>query len=77
MPRRSLLALSLAFSGPAWAQTPPAPSEGPGEPISLLMFSTLGIALVGAIALFLWFLRKRSNRAAAERVLNPNDPSNR
>jgi hypothetical protein len=77
MTRTHLLAISLAFSTAALAQSPPAPAEGPGEPISLLMFSTLGIALLGAIALFLWFLRKRSNRAAAERVLNPNDPSNR
>jgi heme/copper-type cytochrome/quinol oxidase subunit 2 len=77
MIRTNLLAILLVFATSAWAQEAPAPAEGPGEPISLLMFSTLGIVLLVAVALFLWFLRKRSNRAAAERVLNPNYPSNR
>jgi LPXTG-motif cell wall-anchored protein len=66
---RILLAAAFALaSTAAWAQSPPAPAEGAGEPISTLMFFTLGGGLVIAVGLFLWFLRKRSNRAAAERV---------
>ncbi len=38
-----------------------------------LMFFTLGAGLLIAIALMMYFLRKRSNRAAAERVFNPPD----
>ncbi len=56
-----LFSASCLYATSSWAQSPPPPAEGPGEPISLLMFSTLGIALIGAIGLFLWFLRKRSN----------------
>jgi hypothetical protein len=40
------------------------------------MFFTLGITLVILIGGFAWFLRSRSNRAAADRALNPKNPSN-
>ena len=33
-----------------------------GHPVSLLMFGTLAIALIIAIAMLLWFLRKGENR---------------
>lgn len=72
--------LGLAFvSAPAFAQDtkPPAPAEVHGEPISTLMFFTLGIVLVIAIGAFAWFLRSRSNRKATDRALNPNNPANR
>jgi hypothetical protein len=70
-----LLLISLAT--PALAQNAPPPAEVQGEPISALMFFTLGGAALVAVGLFLWFLRKRSNRAAADRALNPNNPANR
>lgn len=72
---QSLLPIVLATT--ALAQEAPAPAEVQGEPISILMFFTLGVAVVIAIGLFAWFLRKRSNRAAADRALNPNNPANR
>ncbi len=45
--------------------------------ISALMFFTIGAALAVAIGGFVFFLRKRSNREGADRVLNRNHPSNR
>lgn len=72
----SFVALA-AQSAHALAQNPPPPAEVQGEPISLLMFFTLGIALLLAIGAFAWFLRKKSNRAAADRALDPNNPANR
>lgn len=72
---QSVLPFVLATT--ALAQEAPAPAEVQGEPISILMFFTLGAAVVIAIGLFAWFLRKRSNRAAADRALNPNNPANR
>lgn len=77
MGRCQLYALSLAvtFSAAA-AQTAPPPAEVYGEPISSLMFFTLGAPLVLAVGALFWFLRKRSNRAAADRALNPNNPRN-
>lgn len=76
--RRALMT-TIAYSIPAFAlaQSPPPPAEVQGEPVSTLMFFTLGIALVLAIGAFAWFLRKRSNRAAAERALDPNNPANK
>lgn len=56
---------------------PPPPAEGGGEPISTLMFFTFAAALVIAIGALVFFLRSRSNRAAAERALDPNHPANR
>ena len=60
----------------AIAQNAPAPAEGAGEPVSTLMFFTFGAALAIAIGAFVFFLRSRSNRAAAERALDPNHPAN-
>lgn len=37
--------------------------------VPALMFFTLGATLVGTVGGFFWFLRKRSNRAAATEVL--------
>lgn len=70
-------AATVALPAVALAQNPPPPAEVQGEPVSTLMFFTLGIALLLAIGAFVWFLRKRSNRDAAERALDPNHPSNR
>lgn len=42
-----------------------------------LMFFTFGIALVIGLGLLALLLRKRSNRAALDRTLNPNHPSNK
>jgi hypothetical protein len=69
--------LAVTLAGSALAQNQPPPAEVQGEPISVLMFATLGGAALIAVAMFVWFLRKRSNRAAADRALNPNNPSNR
>jgi ABC-type uncharacterized transport system permease subunit len=69
--------LAVTFATSAFAQNAPAPAEVQGEPISLLMFFTLGGAALIAVGLFVWFLRKRSNREAADRALNPNNPANR
>ncbi len=51
------------------ATQPPGADEMTGE----LMFFTLGAGLLIAIVATLYFLRSRSNRAAAERVFNPTD----
>jgi hypothetical protein len=72
-----LLYMLILAALPAAAQSPPPPAEVAGEPISSLMFFTLGTALVLAVGGLVWFLRKRSNRAAADRALNPNNPRNR
>ena len=45
--------------------------------IPSLMFFTLGAVLLVAIALLVSFMRKRSNREAMDKVLNPKNPSNR
>jgi hypothetical protein len=68
--------LYLAAAATAAAQSPPPPAEVAGEPISTLMLFTLGTALVLGIGGLVWFLRKRSNRDAADRALNPNNPRN-
>jgi hypothetical protein len=73
VPPMVFIATQAAFAQAA----PPAPAEGPGEPISILMFFTLGAALLAAVAAMLWFLRKSSNRKAASRVFNPNDADSR
>jgi heme/copper-type cytochrome/quinol oxidase subunit 2 len=70
-----VFAITLAAS--ALAQNAPPPAEVQGEPISTLMLFTLIGGLLIAIGLFAWFLRRRSNRAAADRALNPNNPANR
>jgi hypothetical protein len=72
-----LFLLTVTCASAALAQSPPPPAEVQGEPISVLMFVTLGGALLIAVALFVMFLRKRSNRAAADRALNPNNQRNR
>ncbi len=66
-----------ATAADALAQNAPPPAEVAGEPVSSLMFFTLGIVLLLAIGSFVWFLRKRSNREAAERALDPDNPANR
>ncbi|RUO98605.1 hypothetical protein [Hyphomicrobium sp.] len=74
-----LALIGLSIAAPAYAQdtAPPAPAEVHGEPISVLMFFTIGIVLLIAIGSFAWFLRKRSNRSAADKALNPRNPENR
>lgn len=67
----------LATAAAAAAQNAPPPAEVAGEPVSYLMFFTLGVVLLIAIGSFAWFLRKRSNREAADRALDPNNPANR
>lgn len=68
--------LASLWSTAALAQNAPPPAEVAGEPISTLMFFTFGAALAIAIGALLFFLRSRSNRAAAERALDPNHPAN-
>jgi hypothetical protein len=68
MNRLAVVAPAAFFASAALAQDAPPPAEVAGEPISALMFMTLIGGLIIAIGLFAWFLRKRSNRAAAERV---------
>lgn len=55
------------------AAPPAAPPPGADEMTGQLMFFTLGAALLIAIVAMLYFLRSRSNRAAADRVFNPKD----
>lgn len=69
--------LASLLSTAALAQDAPAPAEVAGEPISTLMFFTIGAALAIAVGAFVFFLRSRSNRAAAERALDPNHPANK
>lgn len=52
---------------------PAAPPPGADEMTGQLMFFTLGAALLIAVVAMLYFLRSRSNRAAADRVFNPKD----
>lgn len=72
----SLAAMAITATN-ALAQNAPPPAEVHGEPVSSLMFCTLGTALVLAIGAFAWFLRKKSNREAAERALDPTNPANK
>ncbi len=73
------LPLLLGTSVAAYAQQQPAanppaaPPPGADQMTGQLMFFTLGAGLlIGIFALF-YFLRKRSNRAAAERVFSPKN----
>lgn len=71
----AMAAAAFAQQNPAPDQpaTAPAPPPGADQMTGQLMFFTLGAGLLIAIALMMYFLRKRSNRAAAERVFNPPD----
>jgi hypothetical protein len=66
------------FVGALAAITPSIAQDNSNEAVvPSLMFFTIGAALVIGIGLLVLFLRKRSNRKATERVLNPNHPSNK
>jgi nitrate reductase gamma subunit len=70
------IAVCLLYTTEALAQVPPA--AGPTDaPVPSLMFFTLGAVLLILIGAFVMFLRRRSNRDVAAKVLNPNDPSNK
>ncbi len=71
-----LIATATLYVSTAAAQTPPV-VDGTAAPVPSLMFFTLGSALVILVVAFVMFLRKRSNRDATIKVLNPNDPSNK
>jgi hypothetical protein len=58
-------------------QTQPAQPAPTDAPVPDLMFFTLGAVLIIAIGAFVMFLRKRSNREATDRALNPNHPANK
>ncbi|PPC81372.1 MAG: hypothetical protein CTY31_12885 [Hyphomicrobium sp.] len=45
--------------------------------IPTLMFGTIGGVLLVAILALAYFFRKKSNREATERVLDPTHPSNK
>ena len=70
-----------AMTATAYAQGTPAdpnapatqPPAGADEMTGELMFFTLGAGLLIAVVAMLYFLRSRSNRAAANRVFNPKD----
>lgn len=77
---------ATAASATAYAQDTPAgpnaapatqPGPGTGEMTGELMFFTLGAALLIGLVAMLYFLRSRSNRAAAGRVFNPKDRDRR
>ena len=55
------------------ANTPVAPPPGADQMTGQLMFFTLGAGLLIAIVMLLYFLHRRSNRAAAERVFAPKN----
>lgn len=79
--RLQTIPLWLAMTATAYAQQSPAdpnapatqPPPGADEMTGQLMFFTLGAGLLIAILALLYFLRSRSNRAAAERVFSPKD----
>lgn len=75
---RLIFATLTAIIWPAYQvmaqQTQPAPADAP---VPDLMFFTLGAVLIIAIGAFIMFLRKRSNREATNRALNPNHPANK
>ncbi|MFN0219231.1 MAG: hypothetical protein ACKVP4_10490 [Hyphomicrobium sp.] len=77
--RAALIAAAMMPAAVAIAQAvePAAQQTAPTDAaIPSLMFFTLGIGLILGIGALALFLSKRSNREAAERVLNPNHPSN-
>ncbi len=47
------------------------------ELVPILMFGTLGIALLAAIGALVWFLRKRSNRDAYKRATGIDEDAGR
>ena len=67
----SLLMLLICVV-PVYAQQPEQ-TLPTNTAIPSLMLFTLVAALAVAVGAFLYFLRKRSNRAAASRALNPAD----
>lgn len=81
--RLKAVPLWIAVTLPAYAQQQPAdqgpatgapqPPAGADEMTGELMFFTLGAGLLIAILMMVFFLRNRSNRAAADRVFNPKD----
>ena len=65
----------LAVAGSIWlASAVAALAQQPEQnvPTDLMLF-TLGAVLLVAVLAFAYFLRRRSNRAAAGRALNPNN----
>lgn len=70
-------AMSVMVPALALAQEPPGQTLPTDTAIPSLMFFTLIAALVIGVGAFAYFLRKRSNRAAAERALDIKDNSKR
>lgn len=71
----AMSASAFAQGTPADPNTAPAtqPPAGADEMTGQLMFFTLGAGLLIAVVAMMYFLRSRSNRAAADRVFNPKD----
>ena len=64
---------SLGVTASAWAQEPAGQTLSTDQAIPGLMFFTLFAGLAIAVGSLIFFLRRRSNRAAMERVLTDND----
>lgn len=58
----------------AQEQTAPVATD---TAIPTLMFGTIGGVLLVAVVALAYFFRKKSNRDATERVLDPTHPSNK
>ena len=58
----------------AQEQVPPVATD---TAIPTLMFGTIGGVLLVSILALAYFFRKKSNREATERVLDPTHPSNK
>jgi hypothetical protein len=64
---------SPLFAAVAMAQEREQPGLPAETAIPLLMFFTLGAALLIGIGVLAWYLRKRSNRDAMRRALDLDD----
>jgi Flp pilus assembly protein protease CpaA len=64
---------SLGLAAAAWAQEAPGQTLPTDQAIPGLMFFTLFAGLAIAVGALIFFLRRRSNRAAMQRVLTDND----
>ena len=71
-----LAAIPAMWSATALAQETTAPVTT-DTAIPTLMFGTIGGVLLVAIIALAYFFRKKSNRDATERVLDPTHPSNK
>jgi TRAP-type mannitol/chloroaromatic compound transport system permease small subunit len=68
----------VLLTAAAYAQEQPQQQNLPTDTaIPGLMFFTIGAALLIGVVMMLSFLRKRSNREAMDKAINPKNPANK